>query len=323
MASGADARIGIAVETTFGTRVAPAKFVPGITGEALGFDRARYFSNALSTGRWSRPSVLTTRSGSGSLSGEVPTIGFGYLLQGLHGNTVTPVQQAATTAYLQTHTLDTPPDKSFSIQVQTPPVSSSTLIAQDLLGVMFSGITFSWDPGSVLTFSMPTTVKDLDLAQALATYTAPASWSLLSFKGGSISIGGASQTDVIGGGNLEVGFGLRTDAFPLGSDGTMAKPVETAKPTASGSFTADFESLTHYNRVVNDTSADVVLRFEGETIASTYKYFAEVTIPDCKFTSPRPAVGGPGPVQQEVSFSNASTTGDPVVIKYQSTDTTV
>jgi hypothetical protein len=74
----------------------------------------------------------------GPLAGEVPTTGFGYLLNGLHGNTVTPVQQAATTAYLQTHTLSSPPtSKSYSIQVQMPPVTSSTLVPIDYTGVTF------------------------------------------------------------------------------------------------------------------------------------------------------------------------------------------
>lgn len=323
MSTGVDARIGFAVETTFGTRVAPAKFIPGITGEDFGLTPERYFSQAISTGRWSKPSVLTTRSGGGSLSGEVPTIGFGYLLQGLHSNTVTPVQQAATTAYLQTHTLDTPISRSYSAQVQTPPVNSTTLDPQDLVGVMFSGITFSWEPGGVLTYSMPATVRDIDLAQSLATYVAPASWSLLSFKGGSITIGGVAQTDIIGGGSLEIGMGLRTDAYPLGSSGLMAKPVETDKPSAGGSFTADFSDYTHFERTINNTIADVVLRFEGTTIASTYEYAVEVTIPDCVFSSPRPNVGGVGPVSQAVSFSNASTTNDPVVIAYTSTDTSL
>lgn len=322
MASGNDARLGIAKETTYATRVAPTRFFP-FTAESLGFTYNRYFSQALGSGRWARPSVTTTKSGTGSLTGEVPTTGFGYLLQGLHGNTVTPVQDAATASYTQTHTLDTPPDKSFTIQVQTPPVTSSTLLPQDLLGTMFSGITLSWDAGGVLTWEIPAVINDLSTAQTLATYTAPTSWSMLSFAGGSLSIGGTNQTDITGAGSVTVGMSLRDDAFALGTAGTMAKPVETDKPTAGGSFTADFNDLTHFNRVVNDTSADVILKFEGVTIASTFKYTMQITIPSCKFTQPRPQVGGPGPVTQSVEFSNAAGTTQPPVIVYRSTDVTI
>lgn len=319
MASGADARLGVAVETTYATRVAPTRFFP-FTAEALAFAYNRYFSQALGSGRWARPSITTTKAGTGSLSGEVPTTGFGYLLQGLHGNTVAPVQDGVTASYTQTHTLDTPPSKSFTVQVQTPPVNTAVLLPQDLLGVMMSGLTLSWDAAGVLTWEIPCVINNLSTAEALAVYTAPTAWNMLSFAGGSLSIGGANQADITGGGSITIGFSLRDDAFALGTDGRMAKPVETDKPTASGTFTADFNDMTHYNRVVNDTAADVVLRFEGAVIASTFRHMLQVTIPASKFTQERPQVGGPGPVQQEVTFENSAGTSQPPVVVYRSTD---
>src|SRR5690349_20485542 len=110
MASGNDARLGIAKETTYGTRVAPTRFYP-FTAESLAYEYNKYRSQALGMGRWTRPAIRTTSMGTGNIEGEVPTTGLGYLLDGLHGNTVTPVQQAATTAYVQTHTLDSAPSK--------------------------------------------------------------------------------------------------------------------------------------------------------------------------------------------------------------------
>lgn len=320
MASGNDARLGIVKETTYATRVAPTRFFP-FTAESLAFQYNRFFSNALGAGRWTRPSITTTKAGTGSLNGEVPTTGFGYLLQFLHGNTVTPVQDAATTSYTQTHTLDTAPDKSATIQVQTPPVNSAVLVPQDLLGVMFGGLTLSWDAAGVLTWEMPCVINNLSTAETLATYTAPTAWSMLSFAGGSLTIGGVAQTDITGSGSINIGFNLRDDAFALGTSGTMAKPAETAKPTAGGTFTADFTDLTHFNRVVQDTSGDVVLKFEGATISGAFKYTMQVTIPACKFTSPRPQVSGPGIVSQEVAFENSAPTTQPPVLIYRSTDT--
>ena len=322
MASGNDARLGIIKETTYATRLAPTRFFP-FTAESLGFTYNRYFSQSLGSGRWARPSITTTKAGTGSISGEVPTTGFGYLLQFLHGNTVTPVQDGATPSYTQTHTLDTPPDKSATIQVQTPPVNTSTLLPQDLIGVMFSGLTLSWDPAGVLTWEMPAVVNNLSTAETLATYTAPTAWSMLSFAGGSLTIGGANQADITGSGSITIGQALRDDAFALGTSWTMAKPVETDKPTAGGSFTADFNDMSAFNRVVNDTSADVVLKFEGGTISGAFKYTMQVTIPACKFTQERPQVGGPGPVTQEVSFENSAGTSQPPVLLYRSTDTTL
>ena len=320
MASGNDARLGLAKETVYGTRVAPARFIP-FTEESLTYTYNKYRSRALGVGRWNRPAIRTTSSGEGAIQGEVPTTGFGFLLDALHNNTVAPVQQASTPAYLQTHTLDTATAKSYSIQVQTPPVTSSTLVPHDLLGVMFSGIEFSWE--EVLTYSMTASAQALDIAQSLATYVAPTSWDLLSFKGGSISIGGTPQANIIGSGSLSIQFSQRTGVYYLGTGGLMAKPTETDKPTASGSCTADFTDNTHLSRTINDTIADVVLKFEGATISGANKFSLEATVPDCEFSSTRPTVGGPGPVAQPIAFSNASTTGDPPVIKYMSTDLTL
>jgi hypothetical protein len=319
MASGSDGRLALAKEVTYGTRVAPSRFFP-VTSEDLGFTYQRYFSPAIGTGMWSRPSIVTTAVGSGSLAGDVPTTGFGFFLDALHGNVVTPVQQAATTAYLQTHTLDTPPSKSYSVQVQVPPVLTNVLVPHDLLGVMLSGVTFSWSPGGVLAYEFPTIVRELDITQTNVAYVAPTAYNLLAFSGGTVLIGGAAEANVLGSGSFTVGYELRDDAFALGSSGRIAKPVLTDKPRGAGTFTADFNDNTNLLRTINNTQADIVLRFEGAVIATTYKFMLELTLPDCVFTTGRPTIDGPGPVQQTVAFETASSTGDAPVIKYQSTD---
>lgn len=322
MPSGFDARVGIAKETTFGTRVAPARFLP-LTAEDLGFAQSRYFSPAIGTGLWGRPSIPTTGVGSGSLSGDVPSVGFSYLIDGLHGNTVTPVQIGATPAYTHTHTLSTPPTKSHSVQVQMPPVTSSTLVPHDMLGVVFGGITFSWNPAEVLSYEIPTVYRELKTDQANASYTPPSAYDLFNFKNGSLTVGGVLETNIIGSGSFTIGYELRDDAFALGSNGLIAFPVITDKPTGSGTFTADFNDNTNITRVLNNTTADIVLKFEGATISGANKYTVQLTLPDCVFTTDRPTVDGPGPVQQTVTFSTASSTGDAPEIKIISTETTI
>ncbi len=323
MASGNDFRIALSKETTYGTRVAPARFIV-ITGEDIAFTRNRAFSAALGMGRWARPSVLTSRGGAGSINGEVTTTGFGYLLDALHGNTVAPVQQGGTTAYLQTHTLDTPPSKSYSIQKQMPPVTSSTLVPLDYVGCMATGITFNWSPTGLLTYEIAMDVQDEMTGQTLVTYVAPTAWSPFSgISGATITIGGTPEANVLGNGSLAIGASMRDDAFALGTGGTKAKPVETDKPTATMTFTADFNDITNITRVVNNTIADVVLKFQGAVIAGANNFYLEVTLQDCVFTSPSPTVDDPGPVQQGITLTAASTTGDPPIIKYMSTDITL
>lgn len=323
MASGFDARVAVSTaEVTYGTRVAPSRFMP-LTAEDLGFTVNRYTSPAIGTGAWGRPSIVTTKVGSGSLSGDVPTVGFGFLLNYLNGNTNTPVQDGATTSYTTTFTLDTLGSKSFTVQVQNPPVSSATLVPHDMLGCMAQGVTFNWAAAGVLSYSMPVVYQNLDTAQTLVSYVAPAAYDLLSFTGGSITIGGVLETNIIGDGSIEIGFPLRDDAYTLGSGGLIAQPVLADKPTASGSFTADFNSNDNLNRTLNNTSADVVMKFEGATISGAFKYTLQVTLPDCVFTTGRATVGGPGPLQQTVNFQAASSTADVPSILYRSTGSTL
>lgn len=320
MASGFDARVAVSTaEGTYGTRVAPSRFIP-LTAEDLGFTVNRYFSPAIGSGPWSRPSIVTTKVGAGTLSGDVPTVGFGFLLNYLNGNTNTPVQDAATTSYTTTFNMDTLPSKSFTTQVQNPPVTSSTLVPHDMLGCMMGGITFSWGAGGVLSYSIPITYQNLDTAQSLVAYVAPSAYELFSFTGGSITIASVLETNIIGDGSMDLAFALRDDAYTLGSGGLIAKPVPNDKPAASGTFVADFNDNVNLNRTLNGTTGDVVLKFEGTTIASTFKYTMQVTLKDCVFTTGRATVGGPGPLQQTVSFTSAPTSAaNYPVLLYRST----
>jgi hypothetical protein len=316
-------QIGIAKETVYGTRVTPTHFFE-VTEEGFTFDYNKYRSVGLGGGLWRVHEVQTTRFGEGPFPMEVPTSGFGTFLDLLHGNTVTPVQQGTTTAYLQTHTLSSSPSKSATIQVGVPPISTPTPLPFDYIGCMLSGIEFSWEPAAVLMASLNWVIRDQLTDQSLASFVAP-TFGLFSFKGGSISVGGVDLANVTGGGSLNIEWSLRTDAFALGSTGIMAKPIANDRATAGGSITADFTDMTNYDRVVNQTIADVVLEFEGATIVGggSNKETITVTIPDCSFDSSSPSVSGPGPVVEEISFTNASATNDPPVITYKSIDTSV
>jgi hypothetical protein len=246
-------------------------------------------------------------------------------VDGLHNNVVTPVQQASTTAYLQTHTLDTPINKSYSVQVQTPPVTSATLVPHDMLGVVFGGLTLSWDTDGVLSYQIPVVYQDLSLAQSLASFVAPNAYSLFSgtATANTITIGGSAQANIIGSGSIAINYNLREVNY-LGGGGLVAKPIESDKPTAEGSFSADFVDNAHVQRTLDNVVADVVVKFQHPTvIASTHYPYIEVTLPDCVFTTNRPTVSGPGPVEQGVTFTAASSTNDPPVIKVMSTEVTL
>ena len=323
MASGNDFRIALSKESTYGTRVAPARFLGSVTGEDISFERTvrsvrRWAWVAGSVPRCSPRRRARVRSrvrfpprGSGSCSIRCTTT------SRLRYSRLLARRICKPTRWIRRRS------KSYSIQKQVPPVLSSTLLPIEYWGTVFTGITLSWTTAGLFRYDLPAIVREENTAQSLVSYVAPTGWSPFGFQGGAVKIASVLEGNIVGDGSITVGASLRDDAFALGTSGLMAKPVETDKPTASGSFTADFNDLTNINRVANNTVADVELTFEGAVISGTYKYMLRITLPDCVFTSPSPTVDGPGPVQQEVTFTAASTTNDPVVILYQSTDTVI
>lgn len=318
MGIGLEMQIAGTKESTYGTRAVPARFFI-VNAENLDYEHQFYRSQGLGGGPWYMHRVGTVQRGTGTLPMEVPDSGFGWFLDLLHPNAVTPTQVGATDAYLQTHTLDGAPTKSATIQVGVPTLAS-TPQPFDYLGCMLSGIEFAWEPTGVLMATPSWVVRQQLTDQSLASKTVP-TFGLFSFKGGSMNIGGSPVANITGGGSLAINWALRDDAYALGTAGLMAKPIGNDRATAGGQYTADFDSLTTYNRVVNETLADVVLRFEGAVIDSPEVAFIEITIPDCGFESSAPAVQGPGVVSQTVQFANASPDGSPPVIEYQSVDT--
>lgn len=318
MGIGLEMQIGLKRETTYDTRVVPDHFFL-VNSESIDYSREKYRSQGLGGGPWLVNEITTTQRGTGTLPMEVPTVGFGAFLDLLHPNAVTPTAVGATDAFEQVHTLSGAPTKSATIQVGVPTLAS-TPQPFDYTGSMLSGIEFAWEPASVLMATPSWVIRSELTDQTLATPDVPV-FDLFSFKKGSLSIGGTPVANITGGGNMSIQWALRDDAYALGTDGKIAKPIGNDRASAGGQFTADFGGMTEYNRVVNDTKADVVLLFVGPTAIDGAEFpEIEVTIPDCSFNQSAPAVAGPGVVSQTVSFSNASATADPPVIRYQSSE---
>jgi hypothetical protein len=153
MSSGLFSQLGIKKETTYGTRVVPDHFVRVRVARASrstsGSSRRQQLGSSSTFARGSRR-VATTRSRHRHRSRWSPVEGLRAWLDLLHGNTVTPVQQAATIAYLQTHniglTAPSSPRRSRSAGL-TP---SGTVRPFDYLGCVVTSAQFSWDVDDAL-----------------------------------------------------------------------------------------------------------------------------------------------------------------------------
>jgi hypothetical protein len=152
LASGLGSQFGLAKESTYGTVVTPDHFYE-FDSESLTRQPTYQDSVGLRSGRTFQPagrSVPTTRQAGGDVPMDVPTKGYGAILDHMHGLTVTPAQQGVTTAYKQTHLVGTSqPNKSATLQVNKPDASASDH-AFTYPGSVLTQVAWSCDVGGLL-----------------------------------------------------------------------------------------------------------------------------------------------------------------------------
>lgn len=299
--SGLGSQFGFSTETIWGTRVAPTKFLraksysanreggrvqgEGIQAGALGNLGAHY--------------VETTEAGTGSVSFDVQTTGIGQLLQAITGGTSTCVQQAASTAYLQTHTL-ADPLKSLTVQLGVP-YRGGTVYCEELAGAKVTSAEFTGSAEGPLEATLNFDAKKWDNSQTLASASYGAAPALSVFSGKYLNV----KTGTFGAETSVPGIvksvscswtnPMDSEDYTAGSTGLKSEQIRNGVAEITGSLSVDwtttaktaFEDL----RVAN-TSTSLVLEWVGPIIASTYAWTFRITLPGVFFTGDSPAISG-------------------------------
>ncbi len=325
--SGLGSQVGFSTESTWGTRVAPAKFVRG-TAYAANRAQNRVQGEGLQAGvigNIGAHYVETTEAGEGSLSCDIQTNGFGPLFQALTGGTSTIVQQAATAAWLQTHTLGDPV-KSLTVQVGTP-YRTGTVFVQELQGAKVTSAELSCSADSILTGSFNFDAKKYDSSQTLATATyvsaKPFHGKQMSVKTG--TFGAETKVPGVRSVSLSWNNAFDTEDYTAGSTGLKAEQIRNGVVSITGSLTVDWLTTTKTAfedlRVAN-TSTSLVLEWAGALIASTYYEDLEICLPGVFFTGDAPSISGADVVTADYGFEWKYDGTNLPYIKYMSTDAT-
>ena len=148
--SGLAGSFGISAESTYGTYVAPARWWPG-TSFFIKPDIQKTPVQGLAAGRLGPgiDEVITGKSGTGQWQGQWPTNKKGLFLSHLMGTAPTPVQQAATAAYLASFTLGDNFGKYLTAQAGVP-LTTGTVQAYTGTGGKVVGLELSSDVNGVL-----------------------------------------------------------------------------------------------------------------------------------------------------------------------------
>lgn len=328
VASGIGGQVGIAPEGTYGTYVAPTKFLP-ITKADLkkvkNTIQQTYLGAGLlmdmGTGR-----VVTTRAGKGTIDLDVTNKAMGLLLQALMGTTVTPVQQGATPAYLQTHTLADNVGKSLTVQAGVPD-TTGTVRPYTFLGSKVVDATFNFEIDKEVSTTWTLDMQDVVESQTLAA--ASFSTAMRPFVGTDTSMKvGVFGSEAVVSGVKKVSVKIErpqdVGRFYLGANGIKGQPLLNAKTKLSGTIDADFVDKTIWaDRFAADTPFSMILQAQGLLISGIYYDTFQINLPQCYLTGDTPVLSGPGVVTGSFPFEVRFDGTNLPTILYQSTDTTL
>lgn len=324
--SGLGAQLSIGAESTYGTYVAPSKHIE-FTKESLVLKKTTAQSAGIAAGRLlplSSRRVVTQREANGSVDLEVTNKGMGLLLQALMGTTVTPVQQGAGPAYLQTHTLADTAGKSLVIQKGVP-LTTGTVTDKTFLGCKVTSAEFSCEVGGMLTASYEFDAKDCDETQTLvvASYTAqaPFHFGQMTLKSGTY----ASETAVDGIRKVSVKFERpqAVDRFYAGQAGLKKEPISNDQVKITGSIEMDYVATTLDDLHTSDAATALLWEFTGANIATTYYDTFRVKLPAIRIDEAPPTVDGFEVIKPTISFTGLYDGTNQPAIEYISTDVTL
>ena len=324
--SGLGAQLGIAAETTYGTFVAPSKFVE-FTKESLALKKTTAQSAGIAAGRLlalSSRRVLTRKEVQGSIDLEVTNKAMGILLQALMGTSVTPVQQGAGPAYLQTHTLASTAGKSLTIQKGVP-LTTGAVTDKTFLGCKVTSGEFSCGTGEMLAATFEFDGKDCDEAQTLATASYP---SMSPFHFGQMAVktgsfGTETALDGIRKVSCKVERPQDVERFYAGQAGLKREPIENDQVKISGTLESDYVAATLDDLHTSDGATSLVWEFVGPLIAATFYETFRITLPAIRLDEGPPVVDGFGVIKPTFNYVGLFDGTNQPKIEYISTDVTL
>ena len=329
IASGLAAQIGVAAESTYGTYVAPTRFLEYNKAD-LKKKKNVVQGGGLAAGQIAQLGsrrVVTSESVEGGFELEVANKGMGLLLAHLLGSSATPVQQGATAAYLQAHTVGDNIGKSLTIQHGVPDLTG-TVRPYTFKGCKLSGAELSCKVDELLTMSL-----DIDGRQASEVETlvaasqppgvAPFHWAQMSVKLG--AFGAEAAVSGVKGFSVKFDRGMASERFYAGAAGLKAEPVMNDWLKVSGSLDVDLVNKADFaDRFAADSATSLVIEFVGPLIASTYYQTFRIKVPMVFFDGDTPTVDGPDVTSGGYGFVAQLDGTNPLVsIDYISTDTTL
>lgn len=335
-----DASIGLKKETTYKTLVTVDTFYE-FTDEDFSWNPTFTQGSGQRYGRRMDAAdrrVLTKEDAGGSFTVEGITKGLGKLFEAALGTATSTL--AGTLAYQQLFTpTDTDYLPSYTIQKGVPLLGGGAVQAQTFGGCVCSGFELSAKNGDIPTIKFNFMGATVDTATGYATPSYASGTRLLSFTGGSITIGGSvtvpTTTALASGGTSvanirEMDFSydnnLDSEGFYLGGAGKRGRKNALGKRSGTGQLTAEYTDNVLRDAYLAQTDLALVLTFADTTAieGSTYPTL-QITIPNIRLEGelPKSANGEVVTLQSGFTVLDNRTAAHPLYVAIVTAETAI
>jgi len=271
--------VGIAAETTYGTWVAPTRWV-----EVRSFKMQERPKISQGTGLASGRTVdLGTRrretwtDAGGTMELEFLNQGQALLLQHAMGSNATLIQNGTTTAYTLTANYGVPDNQNYLSMQALVPDTSGAIKQQNFHGCKIQAVEWAIDMDNPLTWTHTIDSQQVTTAEAAGTPSYTANTRTFTFQGMNFKVGAFGSEATVDGVRkmtCKIERGLEVNRIYMGQ-ASKSEPVTNAITKISG--TADVD-LTATNKSIlwdlfhsQAAVPSIVMDFVGNTIGSSGK----------------------------------------------------
>lgn len=318
--SGLGGQIGFVEEVTYGTYVAPTRFLE-FNSESLKPDVVHVESRGIGTGRHLRSTRHKEyiKGAAGNVTLDVKTKGFGLLFKHMLGS----YANAAVTGneYKGTITPDANGKAGLSLTAQVGrPDIGGTVRPYNYEGVKVVGWELMAELDNPLRLSLDLDAETEQTSSALETASYPTGDEIFVMSEGAITLAGS--TIHVKKFSLKGAEGLATDRRFIGN--LKKEPLANAEAMITGQLGFEFEGLTRRGQWVAGTNvANLIATFTSPTSTGGGggPFKMVVTVPLIMWSDGSPAIGGPDILQEEMNFKAVYNGTDAIAkIEYHSTD---
>jgi hypothetical protein len=321
--TGIGGQFGCVAETTYGTYVAPTRFLE-IHKENIKADVAQVQSFGLGRGRFLRTSRNKSyiKGAGGSIELPVMSKGFGLIFKHMLGS-LSVAQQGGTSEYLHTATVDAVGlvGLFMTVQIGRPDVGA-TVRPFNYEGSKITGWELKCDLDSQLLLTLDFDSETEQTSDALAVASYSSGDEALYFTGASVTIGGS--TVFVRSLSIKSDAGLDNDRRGLGN--VKKEPLPNAEAGITAALDFEFESLTRHGQLTAGTEiSNLIATFDTGTAipsgnGSNYKLVA--TAPKLIYTAGGPNIGGPDVLREQMEAKVLyDGSNSPIKLEYYTTDT--